>query len=137
VSDPAAVEVHAAGAVVWRPGAGGAREILLVHRPRYDDWTVPKGKREPGESDEDCARREVAEETGFRGALGQELPTTDYVDHRGRSKRVRYWAMAAEPGSFVPNDEVDEVRWVDAVAARRLLSYSRDLPVIDALFASG
>jgi 8-oxo-dGTP pyrophosphatase MutT (NUDIX family) len=81
--------VRAAGGLVVREGEHGP-EVLLVHRQRYDDWTFPKGKVDPGESDEDAARREVEEETGFRCALDLELPSTQYVDARGRPKVVRY-----------------------------------------------
>ena len=130
-------EVRAAGGVVWRVSsrADGAVEVLLVHRPRYDDWSLPKGKCDPGESFEDCARREVEEETGLRCTLGVELPSTRYVDHKGRPKVVRYWAMAVEAGAFAPNDEVDEVRWLDPGAAAEALTYERDLAVVRAFLA--
>jgi 8-oxo-dGTP pyrophosphatase MutT (NUDIX family) len=130
--------VRAAGGVVWRSGPAGA-EILLVHRPRYDDWTLPKGKAEPGEEDTETARREVAEETGLDTVLGDELPSTGYVDGRGRPKIVRYWVMTAvgdpadrDAAPWVPNDEVDELAWLPVDEARRRLSYERDLPVVDA-----
>lgn len=123
--------VRASGCVVWREGAAGP-EVLLVHRPRYDDWTFPKGKVDPGESDLDCARREVEEETGLTGTIGAELPSTRYVDRRGRDKVVRYWAMELGGGAFAPNDEVDEVRWSAPGAAEVLLSYERDREVLDA-----
>jgi 8-oxo-dGTP pyrophosphatase MutT (NUDIX family) len=118
--------VRAAGGIVLRDG-----NVLLVHRPRYDDWTFPKGKAEAGESDEDCALREVHEETGLRCALEDELESTSYVDSKGRPKRVRWWRMQpiADDG-FVPNDEVDELRWVDADTAARLLTYPRDLVLL-------
>jgi 8-oxo-dGTP diphosphatase len=114
--------VRAAGGVVVRDG-----DVLLVHRPRYDDWTFPKGKAEEGESDEENALREVHEETGLRCALEEELPSTHYVDARGRPKRVRWWRMRplADDG-FTPNDEVDELLWVDPAAAAELLTYERD-----------
>jgi 8-oxo-dGTP pyrophosphatase MutT (NUDIX family) len=137
MADPAPEEVRAAGGVVWRSGPTGALEVLLVHRSRYDDWSLPKGKRDPGETDEACAVREVEEETGVQAVLGAELPTTRYVDHRGRPKVVRYWAMAATSGSFSPNDEVDEVRWLPVDEARSLLSYDRDADVLDAFASSG
>lgn len=127
--------VRAAGAVVRREAPDGSWEVLLVHRPRYDDWTLPKGKRDPGESDEACAVREVEEECGLRCALGAELPATRYVDHRGRPKVVRYWTATVVGGAFVPNDEVDEVRWVAPAVAARLLSYDRDLSVLAAVGA--
>ena len=119
--------------MVWRRGRHGGVEVLLVHRPRYDDWSLPKGKCEPGETQRDAARREVEEETGLACDLGDELPETRYVDHKGRSKSVRYWAMTAEHGSFAPNDEVDEVRWLAPDQAVELISYPHDRPVVDAL----
>ena len=87
--------VRAAGGVVWRRATDGEAEILLVHRPKYDDWTFPKGKCDAGEDDETCARREVEEETGLLCELGAELPSTEYIDPKGRPKVVRYWAMIA------------------------------------------
>ena len=105
-------------------------EVLLVHRPRYDDWTFPKGKCDRGEDDGACALREVEEETGLRCRLGRELVSTSYVDHRGRPKIVRYWLMEETGGEFAADDEVDEVRWVDAGTARSLLSYERDAEVL-------
>jgi 8-oxo-dGTP diphosphatase len=117
--------VRAAGGLVVRRGPHGA-EVLLVHRPRYDDWTYPKGKVDPGESDEDAARREVEEETGFRCALDIELPSTRYVDARGRPKLVRYWVMRIVEGEFVANNEVDRIEWLTPNAARIRLSYERD-----------
>ncbi|MEX2659281.1 MAG: NUDIX hydrolase [Acidimicrobiales bacterium] len=124
--------VHAAGGVVRRRAASGGWEVLLVHRPRYDDWTLPKGKRDPGETDEACAIREIEEECGLRCSLDVELPETHYVDHKERPKVVRYWAAAVLGGSFAPNHEVDEVRWVSPGEAAALLSYERDLPVVAA-----
>jgi 8-oxo-dGTP pyrophosphatase MutT (NUDIX family) len=120
--------VDAAGGVVERDGS-----VLLVHRPRYDDWTFPKGKLDPGESFDDAALREVEEETGLRCTLGRELPATRY-EVNGRPKLVRYWLMTpqAEPG-FVPNDETDDLRWVTPDEARRLLTYDRDRDVLAAL----
>jgi 8-oxo-dGTP diphosphatase len=133
---PAEPEVRAAGAVVWRTGRKGA-EVLLIHRPRYDDWSLPKGKCERGESYEDCAVREVEEEVGLRGDLGAPLPDASYVDHKGRTKRVRYWAMeAASFPDFVVNDEVDEVRWVRPADAARLLTYAHDRVVVDGFVAT-
>jgi 8-oxo-dGTP pyrophosphatase MutT (NUDIX family) len=105
--------------------------VLLVHRPKYDDWTFPKGKAESGESDEECALREVWEETGFECQLLDELPATEYVDARGRPKRVRWWHMRIVGGEFVPTQEVDEVRWLAAADAARLLSYGRDLALLE------
>lgn len=125
--------VQAAGGVIWRRSPSGALEVLLVHRPRYDDWTVPKGKLEAHEQHAAAALREVEEETGLRCTLGPELASTSYRDRRGRPKEVRYWAMRPAGGMFTPTDEVDEVRWVGVDAARSLLSYERDRPVLAAL----
>ncbi|MHB8465888.1 MAG: NUDIX hydrolase [Acidimicrobiales bacterium] len=128
--------VRAAGGVVWRT-AGEDVEVLLVHREKYDDWTLPKGKAGPGETDEDTALREVEEETGARCTLGIELPTIQYVDHLGRPKTVRYWAMTVDSQSpRPPDDEVDRVEWLAVDDARQALTYSRDLRVLDA-FANG
>lgn len=131
----AAGEVRAAGGVFVRRGEAGVTEVLLVHRPKYDDWTVPKGKAEAGETDEQCARREVEEETGLRGQLGRELATIRYVDRLGRAKAVRYWAMEVVEGSFIASDEVDEVAWLSLPDARRRLSYPRDHELLDAVAA--
>jgi 8-oxo-dGTP diphosphatase len=117
--------IRAAGGLVERNG-----RVLLVHRPKYDDWTFPKGKAEEGESDEACALREVEEETRYVCELLDELPSTEYVDSRGRPKRVRWWRMRIVAGEFAPTDEVDEIRWVDASQAAELLSYGRDLVLL-------
>jgi len=122
--------VRAAGGVI----AGPDGAVLLVHRPKYDDWTFPKGKNEPGESDEACAVREVEEETGLVCTLGEELTTVEYIDRKGRPKTVRYWIMTSD-GAAVASNEVDEVRWVSPVQARSLLSYDRDREVLDAFLA--
>lgn len=122
--------VRAAGGLVWRTRDGGEPEVLLVHRPKYDDWTLPKGKCDDGESDEACALREVAEETSLRCELGASLGSTEYIDRRGRPKRVRYWTMTPVDGDFEVNDEVDEIRWLVADEARALLSYDRDRDIV-------
>jgi 8-oxo-dGTP pyrophosphatase MutT (NUDIX family) len=128
----AAVElVRAAGGVVWRPGDHAEPEVLVVHRPHYDDWSLPKGKADPGETDQRCALREVEEETGLRCSMGQELASTHYMDRKGRPKTVRYWAMRPLAGSFHPHEEIDEVRWLSIDDARLLLSYPRDAVVLD------
>jgi 8-oxo-dGTP diphosphatase len=124
--------VLAAGGIVWRKRDEGAIEVVLVHRPRYDDWTFPKGKNDPGEGSEDCAVREVEEETGLRCTLGHELVTSEYVDGRGRDKVVRYWAMTvAEEHPREPDDEVDLVEWLPIDDAEQRLSYGRDVEVLD------
>jgi 8-oxo-dGTP diphosphatase len=120
-------EVRAAGGVVMRDGL-----VAVVHRPRYDDWSLPKGKLDPGETFEQAALREVEEETGLRCRLERELPAVEY-SVRGRPKLVRYWLMSVEsdPG-FEPNDEVDELRWLSPADARELLTYDRDKGVVAA-----
>jgi 8-oxo-dGTP diphosphatase len=113
--------IDAAGGVVVRDG-----RVLLVHRPRYDDWTFPKGKLDPGESFEEAAVREVEEETGLRCTLGDELPSTRY-DVGGRQKLVRYWLMTPESESaFEENDETDDLCWLTPGEARGFLTYARD-----------
>ncbi len=118
-------EVLAAGGLVVRPGAGGP-EIALVHRPKYDDWSLPKGKLEPGEGFDDAAAREVEEETGLRCELGEELEPARYRDRKGRRKEVRYFRMTALGGSFEPSSEVDELRWASRAQALELLSHAHD-----------
>jgi len=128
-------EVLAAGAVVWRPGGSGSEvEIAMVHRGRYDDWSLPKGKLDPGETTRVAAWREVREETGARVALGRALVQTRYWVGVDR-KVVDYFAARYLSGSFTPSDEVDEVRWLPVSAARSLLSYDRDQSVLDAFTA--
>jgi 8-oxo-dGTP pyrophosphatase MutT (NUDIX family)/catechol 2,3-dioxygenase-like lactoylglutathione lyase family enzyme len=127
------VVVRAAGGVVWRRSPDGGLEVVLVHRPRYDDWSLPKGKLDPGESDETAALREVEEESRVVGRLGPELPGTTYVDRSGRTKAVRYWAMTVAGGRAAGDNEVDEAVWVPIAEARARLSYERDRPVLDGL----
>ncbi len=105
-----------------------------MHRPKYDDWSLPKGKLEPGETHEGAARREVAEETAWECDLGAELPAVHYQDRRGRPKHVRYWRMTPRTqGRFTPNDEVDEVRWLSLPEAATLLSYDADRRLVSEL----
>jgi len=121
--------VRAAGGVIIRD-VGAAVTVLLVHRAEYDDWTFPKGKVEPGETDEECAVREVEEETGLRCSIGHELTSTEYVDGEGRPKFVRYWAMVVVSGALRFEFEVDAARWVAVSEAAELLTYERDLNVL-------
>jgi 8-oxo-dGTP pyrophosphatase MutT (NUDIX family) len=120
-------EIEAAGGVVMRDC-----QLLVVHRPRYDDWSLPKGKLDAGETFEEAALREVWEETGVRARLVRSLPPVRY-SVRDRPKLVRYWLMAVEsdPG-FSPNDEVDAVRWLSPAEAVELLTYERDKGVVAA-----
>ena len=129
---PADGVVRAAGGVVVRNGAGDVR-LVVVHRPEYDDWSLPKGKCEPDESWEDCALREVEEETGLRCHLLGPVGTTEYVDRKGRPKEVRWWLMRPEPGELRGQAEVDVARWVTPAEADKLLSYERDRGLLQPL----
>jgi 8-oxo-dGTP diphosphatase len=123
-------EIEAAGGVV----VDGDGRVAVVHRPNYDDWTLPKGKLDAGETFEQAALREVWEETGLRCELVRELPSTEY-SVRGRRKVVRYWLMnVVEDPGFEPNSEVDELRWLSAADAAERLTYDRDQEVLEAAF---
>ena len=117
---------------MWSRWGRGPVRILVVHRPRYDDWSLPKGKCERGESDAACALREVREETGLTCVPGAELPSTHYRDNKGREKIVRYWAMEPVSGAFSPNAEIDEIRWLPVGEAMDILSHDHDRPVVEA-----
>jgi 8-oxo-dGTP pyrophosphatase MutT (NUDIX family) len=119
--------IRAAGGIVIRDGC-----VLLVHRPAYDDWTIPKGKLDGDESWEEGALREVEEETGLSCELGPELGRTLYRDAQGREKEVRYFELTATGEAFAQN-EVDEVRWVPLAEAATLLSYERDVDLLSGL----
>jgi 8-oxo-(d)GTP phosphatase len=132
MGDPGAVEeITAAGAVVWRP-AGSAAQVALVHRPKYDDWSFPKGKREPGEHVLLTAVREVSEETALHVTLGMRLPPVKYANG-GVPKRVDYWAatVATTLSAFEPGAEVDELAWLTAETAASRLSYERDAETLE------
>jgi 8-oxo-dGTP pyrophosphatase MutT (NUDIX family) len=126
-------EVRAAGGIVRRRREDGTDEILVVHRPAYDDWSFPKGKLEPGEREDEAAIREVEEETGLRCRLDRELATSAYRDGRGRPKTVRYWLMTPVGGKLEAANEVDEVRFVSLAEAKELLTYERDSELLAAL----
>ncbi|WP_406456898.1 NUDIX hydrolase [Streptomyces sp. NBC_01622] len=130
--------VRAAGCVLWRRSSAGRVELALVYRPKWADWSWPKGKLKRGETSEEAARREVLEETGQTCRLGTELPSVGYVDHQGRPKEVRYWAAEATGGVFEPNAEVSVLRWLPPDEAGDLLTRETDRSMISlALIAVG
>ena len=128
--------VRAAGGLVQRRRQDGVDEILVVHRRAYDDWSFPKGKLELGESEEDAAVREVEEETGLRCRLEHELATTSYRDARRRPKTVRYWVMTPISGELAAANEIDDARFVPIAEARSLLTYARDVELLELLDAT-
>ncbi len=132
---PDQVQVSAAGCLLWRPHPkkSNKKQVLIIHRPHRDDWSYPKGKVDPGETELECALREVKEETGMEGKLGDELPLVTYRDHRDRSKSVRYWLLKYKQGNFKPNDEVDEIAWVSPSKAADILTYRHDIELLDYL----
>lgn len=125
--------VRAAGGILVRAAAGGGWETALVHRPDRADWTLPKGKLDPGESPEQGALREVHEETGYRCLLGRFVGQVEYQDRRGHPKIVSYWLMQPVDGGFRPSDEVDELRWLPLGDAAHLLSYPHDRELLDSV----
>lgn len=127
ILDVAEVTVmRAAGGLIVRKSRSGRREIAIIHRPEYNDWTLPKGKVEPDETPEDCALREVREETGLRCELGRPVGCTAYVDRRGRDKVACYWVMEVRGGRFKPGIEVDKLLWLSVPDAVKRLTYGRD-----------
>ncbi|WP_431683971.1 NUDIX hydrolase [Kitasatospora sp. KL5] len=132
--------ILAAGGVLWVPGppkkSGGLKKprIAVIHRPKYDDWSLPKGKLDPGEGWRTAALRELYEETGMRCVLGPELPTQHYLVE-GRPKEVRYWAASPVVGSFTPGREVDRLEWLPPKKAKARLTHVRDRALVDALLA--
>lgn len=127
---PASEAVLAAGAVLWRPnGEPSSPEVAIIHRPRYDDWSLPKGKVDPGETEPVTAVREVQEETGYSSHLGRRLATVSYPVEQG-VKKVRYWAARRVDGQFAPNSEVDELKWMPVAEALKQLKYPHDRKVL-------
>ena len=122
--------IEAAGGVIWRPTRGELVEVLVVHRRRQRDWSLPKGRLRQGESALACAIREVHEETGLRCTVDAELPELRYRDEKRRARRTRYWAMRERDGEFHPNKEVDEIRWLRTDTLDGLLTTTRDLLVV-------
>ena len=129
--------VRAAGGLVTRRNQSGVVEIVLVHRPAYDDWAFPKGKLHTGESEREAALREVEEETGLLCRLEREIGISSYCDARGRPKTVRYWEMAPIGGVLAPANEVDDVRWVPVVDVPEALTYQRDRDLLAQFEALG
>ena len=127
---PASKAVLAAGAVLWRPNGNPAGpEVAIIHRPRYDDWSLPKGKVDPGETEPVTAVREVREETGYTSHLGRRLTAVSYPVEEG-IKKVRYWAARCVDGAFTPNAEVDELKWLPVAEAMKQLRYPHDRKVL-------
>lgn len=123
--------IAAAGGIVWRDGADDGPRIAVVHRPHYDDWTLPKGKLDKGETELACAVREIAEEIGAQAVVQRRIGRVHYRVG-GAEKTVAYWTMRYVGGEFTVNDEVDELRWMGVEAARELLSFDTDRSVVDA-----
>jgi 8-oxo-dGTP diphosphatase len=130
-SEEKAKVVRAAGGLIRRSGTGGI-ELVVIHRPAYDDWSFPKGKLYPGESELQAALREVEEEVGVRGLVGRDLGSISYFDRRGRPKVVRYWEMTlGEDVALRPANEVDDARWVSLAGANVLLTYEHDRGMLE------
>jgi 8-oxo-dGTP pyrophosphatase MutT (NUDIX family) len=134
VSEPI---VRAGGGIVWRHDQGGPIEIVLIHRPAYDDWSFPKGKLHPGETEAQAALREVQEETGLWCRLGREVGTSSYRDPKRRPKTVRYWEMTPTAGNLGAANEVDDARWVPLGEALGLLTYDHDRRLLEGWHPTG
>jgi 8-oxo-dGTP diphosphatase len=123
-------DVKAAGGVLLAPDENGKTKVAVIHRPKYMDWSLPKGKLEGDEGWQEAALREVEEETGYRCEPILELPHVSYLDRRGRRKLVRYWLMEPIEGKFESRTEVDELRWVNPEEADELLTYPHDKELV-------
>jgi 8-oxo-dGTP pyrophosphatase MutT (NUDIX family) len=123
-------EITAAGGVLLAPDDEGRTKVAVIHRPKYMDWSLPKGKLEEGESWQEAALREVEEETGYRGEPIAELPHVSYLDRKGRRKLVRYGLMEPIEGEFEAHGEVDELRWVTPEEAYEVLTYPHDKELV-------
>ena len=123
-------DITAAGGVVVRRDEEGRTRVAVIHRPKYGDWSLPKGKLEKGEGWQEAALREVHEEIGYECELGPELPHVSYLDRKGRRKLVRYWLMEPIDGEFEPHGEVDELRWLTPEEAEELLTYPHDKELV-------
>jgi 8-oxo-dGTP pyrophosphatase MutT (NUDIX family) len=122
--------IRASGGIVLRDTADKGVEVALVHRPAYDDWTFPKGKRAAGEGDRETALREVQEETGLSCRIDGEVGRIEYRDRKNRPKTVKYWLMTPLDGTFRPSAEVDEIRWLPIGRAGDLLTYRHDRRIL-------
>jgi 8-oxo-dGTP diphosphatase len=123
-------EVAAAGGVVLGRDPDGQTGVAVIHRPKYMDWSLPKGKLEEGEGWQEAALREVKEEIGYRCEVIAELPHVSYLDRKGRRKLVRYWLMEPIEGKFEPHGEVDELRWLTPDEADEQLTYPHDRKLV-------
>jgi 8-oxo-dGTP pyrophosphatase MutT (NUDIX family) len=132
MSAPAAREIRASGGILVRTTENGGPEVALVHRPSYDDWTFPKGKRTGDEGDRETALREVEEETGLVCRIERAVGQVQYRDRKDRPKTVTYWLMTPIEGTFHPTSEVDEMRWLPVEQAEELLTYEHDRKLLRA-----
>jgi 8-oxo-dGTP diphosphatase len=123
-------DISAAGGVVLRRDEEGRTRVAVIHRPKYEDWSLPKGKLEKGEGWRQAALREVKEETGYECEAGPELPHVSYLDRKSRRKLVRYWLMEPIRGEFKAHDEVDELRWLTPYEAYEILTYPHDKELV-------
>ncbi|TAN29842.1 MAG: NUDIX hydrolase [Actinomycetota bacterium] len=126
-------EVTANGGVLIQKGGHEKTEFFcaLIHRPRYNDWSLPKGKQEEGEDPLACALRETLEETGYVCTPIREILSSSYTDNHGRSKLVRFWLMEVASGKFIANEEVDSLAWLPFHLAKNTLTYEKDRQVLE------